>query len=127
MNWEDVNETSKEKVESLVASFNEFIYKHHEGEDPTDKNIREEWEKFKLVIEKKPADTQMHNKYVLALRNELLKKDIILAKQAESEERERLRKLNRPKLVMDKGKLINISKELKRTVLRNTQNPLNLL
>lgn len=127
MSWQDIEETNRNKIQNFLTAFSSFVQENHSGSSPEDELVKKEWEKFREFIEAQPTDTQKHNKYVLDLRKELLKQDIMSAKEAENIEREKQRQLNRPKIVVDKPKLLMISKELKRMVLRNTQNPLNLL
>ncbi len=78
------------------------------------------------MIETSPADIDSHNKYVVALRNNLLREDaaknkrggFVFAPTA---------KENRVKIIIDKTRLLAICKDLKRAVLRNTKDPLDLL
>jgi hypothetical protein len=121
-----VQESSREKVESLVNAFNVFILENHKGNDPEDERIKREWEKFKGVIEENPANTDEHNRYVLALRNALLKEEVSKNKSSERTGEYRPKEI-RPKILIDKAKLMVLSKDLKRAVLRNTKDPLDML
>ena len=126
MKWQGVKETSKEKIESLVNAFNTFILENHKGSEAEDERVRKEWQAFKQVIADNPANTDSHNKYVLALRNALLKEDVIKQQNGEkgAKYKEKQAKL---KIVVDKTKLLALAKDLKRAVLRNTKIPLDLL
>jgi hypothetical protein len=77
------------------------------------------------VIEADPANTDSHNKYVTALRNALLKEEVTKKKTTDKGVDFKIKERHR--VVIDKTRLLAVSKELKRAVLRNTQDPLDLL
>ena len=60
-----------------------------------------------------------------ALRNALLKEEVSKKKTADKGVDFKIKE--RQRVVIDKTRLMAVSKELKRTVLRNTQDPLDLL
>jgi hypothetical protein len=78
------------------------------------------------VIEASPADVDSHNKYVVALRNTLLREDVSKGKRGNFTFATAA-KDNRPKIAIDKARLLAICKDLKRAVLRSTKDPLELL
>jgi hypothetical protein len=77
------------------------------------------------VIEADPGNTDSHNKYVTALRNALLKEEV--SKKKMTERGVEVKVKERHRVVIDKTRLLAASKELKRAVLRNTQDPLDML
>lgn len=77
------------------------------------------------MIEADPANTDAHNKYVTALRNALLKEEV--SKKKTTDKGVDFKIKERQRVVIDKTRLMAVSKELKRAVLRNTQDPLDLL
>jgi hypothetical protein len=40
MNWIGIQESSREKVESLLNAFNVFIAENHKGTDPEDERVK---------------------------------------------------------------------------------------
>ncbi len=78
------------------------------------------------MIGENPSNTDAHNKYVLALRNTLLREELSREKNPVKgggyQEKEM-----RQKVVVDKNRLLALSKDLKRAVLRNTKTPLDML
>jgi hypothetical protein len=78
------------------------------------------------VIEANPGDVDSHNKYVMALRNTLLREDVSKSKRG-GFTFATAAKENRVKIAIDKPRLLAICKDLKRAVLRNTKDPLELL
>ena len=109
-----------------MTAFDKFITDNHRGADMQDIRILGEWGTFKAMIQKAPADTQGHNKHVNALRNALLKEEV--SKHLGTMDKAVVEKDDNEKTIeIDKNKLLQISRELKRNVLRHTKDPLNLL
>jgi competence protein ComGF len=76
MNWQGVSETSKQKIDSLIASFSDFIETNHKNANPSDQRIIKEWSIFKKLIEQDPTETDSHTKHVNELRNVLLREEV---------------------------------------------------
>jgi hypothetical protein len=126
MSWTDIKEDNRQKIESLLSAFDQFVTANHKGVDPQDRRIVSEWTTFKEIIDKSPGDTQSHNKHVSALRNKLLKEEVSkhLVKMGAADME---RHINSKTIDIDKNKLLALCRDLKRQVLRNTKDPLHLL
>lgn len=73
MNWKGISENSRQKIDSLVNAFDEFINNNHMDGAAEDQRILKEWQLFHKLIQQAPADTDSHYKHVNELRNTLLK------------------------------------------------------
>ena len=74
MNWEEIDDTSRTRIQSFISAFDKFVKTNHPTSEHEDTIVQEQWEKFRIFIEAQPGITQNHNKYVLDLRRELLNK-----------------------------------------------------
>ena len=119
-----MSELSRQKIESLLCAFHDFVQTSHSSADPQDVRVKQEWLALKAVMEKSPGEPEGHKKYVIELRDKLLKEEI--SRNPGNKGHRLAGNKAAAKIEINKQKLVALSKDLKRLVLRNTQDHLHL-